>query len=803
MKEDIMKKRQIHTLYVIHHSHTDIGYTDLQERVIDTQADYISTVLTYMKDPALKDFRWNCETLFCVEKFLEQASPEQKDFFFELARNKQIGLSANYLNFNDLLDSEVFFRRLHQFQKLFADHSIPFETAMFADINGVSMGYRDALLDCGIRFLYTNIHCHHGMYPLYQNQTAFFWESRDGRRLLVWNGEHYNLGNVIGLQPGARNSWMQKGYLGKDPEDEAVENLYHNLSQYLDSCESQGYPYDFIPASVSGVFSDNAPPNPDILRNIEAFNRKYGDEVTIRMVSLGEFYDAIRDQTADAPVYRGDFTDWWANGVGSTPGAVKHYRNAQHLLHLTERLNPEIGKKDPESRKKAEDGLLLYAEHTWGHSSTVSNPCDTMVNDLDIRKTSYASIAHENASHLLDRIRKEKGDLLRYYALNGKIHCVHPSGTDGTFPVSFYIETMDMPRAKVLDADGSVIPCQVSPHPRGRMITFLDHFGPFEEKDYTYERLPEQAEPINTRQCYIGAEHVRDIVNTYDPVSFRLPYSFENRFFRLTYEFETGITSLVDKRTGKNLTGLEEAPLFTPIYEKTPIREKGQWYETPAQMERRLIGRNMKGWHAERYTAVLKKVTAEERGPIFTTLRFQYELPGTIHADVIWKLYEGIPRIDVTFEIGKTLSENIESVYLPIGIRGEDLTCVLRKGKEAFRPGIDQIPGTCMEFYMSDEGVSYLGKDGGAQILMQDTPLVFMGDLKPHPIRLCDGKEENNRRPLYSWVMNNIWETNFRLDLSGFGSYRYSLWLTDETNPEKAMDELKERTFDPFVLITG
>ena len=29
--------QKINTVYVIHHSHTDIGYTDLQERVIDTQ----------------------------------------------------------------------------------------------------------------------------------------------------------------------------------------------------------------------------------------------------------------------------------------------------------------------------------------------------------------------------------------------------------------------------------------------------------------------------------------------------------------------------------------------------------------------------------------------------------------------------------------------------------------------------------------------------------------------------------------------------------------------------------------------
>ena len=61
----------IKTVYVIHHSHTDIGYTDLQERIIDTQADYIQTVLSLMEQPENAAFRWNCETLFCVEEFLK------------------------------------------------------------------------------------------------------------------------------------------------------------------------------------------------------------------------------------------------------------------------------------------------------------------------------------------------------------------------------------------------------------------------------------------------------------------------------------------------------------------------------------------------------------------------------------------------------------------------------------------------------------------------------------------------------------------------------------------------------------
>ena len=41
-------EKQIKTMYVVHHAHTDIGYTDLQERVADTQAAYIREVVAMM-----------------------------------------------------------------------------------------------------------------------------------------------------------------------------------------------------------------------------------------------------------------------------------------------------------------------------------------------------------------------------------------------------------------------------------------------------------------------------------------------------------------------------------------------------------------------------------------------------------------------------------------------------------------------------------------------------------------------------------------------------------------------------------
>lgn len=791
---------QIKTLYVTHHSHTDIGYTDLQERVIDTQVDYIRTVLRIMNQPENKDFRWNCETLFCVEQFLERCDPGEREAFFALARAGKIGISANYLNFCDLVDCETYSRRLEKIQAVFTQEGAPLCTAMIADINGISMGYRDAMLRHGVTFLLANIHCHHGMYPLYQNQTAFWWENATGQRLLVWNGEHYNLGNVLGLKPNRTVNFMMENHLGRAAKpDDPVSALHQNLEAYVTLCQENGYPYDFLLASVSGVFSDNAPPETEILRVIQAYNQRYGETIRIRMVSLQELYTEIAPALRNAPVYRGDMTDWWANGAGSTPYAVKHYKDALWRYRLCRRLQPDLEAQYPVLCKTVEDQLLLYAEHTWGHSSTIENPYDTMVLHLDMRKNSYAAKAHEAASTMLNRIAMAQGDIMRYYATQGTVSARDVSGCGGRQVVSFYIESTVMARAEVADAQGRRIPCQVSPHPRGRLITFVDDFFPGEKKRYTYAELPAEPGTLNSRKCYVGAERVRDIVNEYDPVTYRIPYEFENAFFRLSYRAGEGITEFVDKRTGRNLLEKNTAPFFTPLHEITTIRVTNA--PCPEQEERRKLGRNIRGPHVVLTVGKLEEILCQEQGAVFTQLCLRFALPGTVRADVILRLYEAIPRIDFTLALGKTLSTDIESIFLPLSLDFPEKQVYLRKGTEAFRPGVDQLPGTCMEYSMSDDGIAMLSASGGAIIASRDVPLVYMGEMRHHPIRLCDGAAANNSRPVYSWIMNNTWETNFKMDLSGFGEYRYTLWLTEETNPEKAMELLRNMTFDPYIIM--
>ena len=134
-----------------------------------------------------------------------------------------------------------------------------------------------------------------------------------------------------------------------------------------------------------------------------------------------------------------------------------------------------------------------------------------------------------------------------------------------------------------------MLPCQVSPHPRGRNISFVDTLAPFQEKTYTYRELPAPVQTLNSRKCYVGAERVRDIVNDYDPVTYRLPYGFENQWFRLSYRPQTGVASFVDKRTGRELLGQGAAPFFTPIYERTPLTLEYPEFPCREEQERRLL----------------------------------------------------------------------------------------------------------------------------------------------------------------------------------------------------------------------
>jgi hypothetical protein len=101
------------------------------------------------------------------------------------------------------------------------------------------------LRDAGIHNLLTCVHSHHGLAPLARRQFPFFWQTPAGQEIFVWNGEHYNLGNALGLAPGAALTYGFEGELHPSMRLEDTHALAATrLPRDLRQLELDGYPQD-------------------------------------------------------------------------------------------------------------------------------------------------------------------------------------------------------------------------------------------------------------------------------------------------------------------------------------------------------------------------------------------------------------------------------------------------------------------------------------------------------------------------------------------------------------------------------
>ncbi|MBE0565206.1 MAG: glycoside hydrolase, partial [Krumholzibacteria bacterium] len=323
------------TLLLIHHSHTDIGYTDLQGRILRRHVHFLRRAMDICgRRP---EFRWQCETFWPVERALTGFSREERGTFARLVAAGRIGLSANPLNFSELADEDLLQTLLDRHAGTAASLGTVLRSAMTADINGLGRGWARAMLDHGVEHVFTCVHTHHGTHPLHRTQTPFRWEMPDGRRLLVWNGEHYHLGNEMGLAPDACASYLTKDECDADTIHRGWWQVAETrIRRYCAALKERGYLYRFAPLMISGLRTDNGPPSEAILDAVERWNAAHGGEVTVAMTTLDAFFDRLHAERAAIPVHAGDWPDWWSDGPTGDAPAVRLFRCAvRDLARLT------------------------------------------------------------------------------------------------------------------------------------------------------------------------------------------------------------------------------------------------------------------------------------------------------------------------------------------------------------------------------------------------------------------------------------------------------------------------------------
>src|SRR5690606_3697327 len=99
-----------HTIYLIHHSHTDVGYTHDQPVLWDLETRFCDEALALADKHADRDgdeaFRWTVETTRALWAWLETASSAQVERFQALEKAGRIEVTAMFANLTPLFDTD-------------------------------------------------------------------------------------------------------------------------------------------------------------------------------------------------------------------------------------------------------------------------------------------------------------------------------------------------------------------------------------------------------------------------------------------------------------------------------------------------------------------------------------------------------------------------------------------------------------------------------------------------------------------------------------------------------------------------
>jgi len=342
-------------VYLLPHSHVDIGYTKVQTAVErDHWRFYEQAIEACRKTadyPLGARFKWNTEVLWATDSYLKQASPAKRRAFIEAVKKGWIGLDALYGNeLTALCSGEELIRLTGFARRLTAQHGVTIDTAMISDVPGYTWGIVPVLALSGVKYFSVGPNGGHRIgYTLSQwGDKPFWWVSPSGgQKVLVW----------------IPRTGYWRGFRGEG-----------QLLAYLRKLETTNYPYDLL--QVRHCLGDNAGPGVELCEFAKRWNSRYAYP-KIRIATTREMFEDFAARYGEKlPEFRGDFTPYWEDGAGSSARETALNRAAAERLVQAETLWALLRPRTfPDGDFYAAwRNVILYDEHTWGAHNSISQP---------------------------------------------------------------------------------------------------------------------------------------------------------------------------------------------------------------------------------------------------------------------------------------------------------------------------------------------------------------------------------------------------------------------------------------------
>ena len=163
-------------------------------------------------------------------------------------------------------------------------------------------------------------------------------------------------------------------------------------------------------------------------------------------------------------------------------------------------------------------------------------------------------------------------------------------------------------------------------------------------------------------------------------------------------------------------------------------------------------------------------------GPLVATLEATSKAPGASGLTRRLRVVHGRPRLDLFNRVDKSAVREKEGVFFAFPFNVPDGEVRLDMPLAVVRPEKDQIRGACRNFFAIQRWADVSGVDFGITLATLDAPLVQMGAIRTDVMDDAGWLTRIESSPLlYSYVMNNYWETNYMAEQSGLIRFDYSL----------------------------
>lgn len=726
------------TVYILPHSHTDIGYTEIQTAIEKKQVNNLLQGIECAQKtasyPKGARFVWNVEVLWAADLYLKRLGESDRAKFLEAVKSGQVSLNGMYLNeLTGLCRPEELIQLFRYATKLGEQCGTTIDSAMMSDVPGYTWGTVTAMSQAGIRYFSTapNYFDRIGdILSVWENK-PFYWVGPDGHsKVLVWI--------------------PFRGY--------AMSHIYKNMSPKLvdDLCndfEKRGYPYDIAHVRWSG-HGDNAVPDPTICDFVRDWNAKYAWPKFV-ISSTSEAFHAFEQRYGDKlPLIRGDWTPYWEDGAGSSAFETAMNRASSDRLTQAETLFAMLGRKaySPAAFEEAWNRVLLYSEHTWGAHCSVTEPERSETKEQWDIKRGYAVQADQQSHALLAaalKLQDERVESSRRTAGNAS-----PSNSPVPGSIDVF-NTLSWPRTElvVVPADLSRTGDRVSDS-RGRavvsqrlasgeLVFVADSVPPFAAQRYTISH---------------GASHSKGQATANGTV-------LDNGLVRVR----------VDERTGG-------------IAELTAKGAEGNYVDASNGEKLNdylyLIGDDPKD--LQHTSNVL--IRTGEKGPLVASLIVESSAPGCRRLVREIRITAGFPQVELINTVDKERlsakdykarsgKESVNFAF-PFHVPGGSMLLDLPLG--AAQPELDQMPSACKNWFTIGRWADVSNKRRGITWVTADAPLVQIGGITATLLNSQKDpavwrKHVDPTQKLYSWAMNNHWGTNYRAYQEGPVVFRFAV----------------------------